>query len=302
MASSSSLVSGTGILCPHRPVIKHPSFVSVLCPLPTSTLSGAGWHLPPEFYLKCNVLSKSHTSETPAASAHTDSLGESLAEQWMGASFPRKHLCDHTATEVQRLCQTQHTANTRFYNTLASLSQYQQTGCSLGSTGTFACGEGIWPLLNALQAEELLLPVWHMDPSDPTACFWGFTLFPHQSTTRHRAPDFLTLLSTVYRILVVLRPSPFSLPVVLGNRFLIQSPASVFTLFLSFSAANFGKLFFLYFPDVPHSPLSLSFLCYNSSLPLVASLSHNSLLCTAYLLSFVAQVIQIVVLILRSIC
>ena len=38
MASPSSLVSGTGSLCSHQSEIKHSSFLSGLCPLPTSTL------------------------------------------------------------------------------------------------------------------------------------------------------------------------------------------------------------------------------------------------------------------------
>ena len=36
--------------------------------------------------------------------------------------------------------------------------------CSLGFTGIFARGEAIWPVPNALQSGEPLLPVWHMDP------------------------------------------------------------------------------------------------------------------------------------------
>ena len=55
-------------------------------------------------------------------------------------------------------------------------------GCSPGSAGTFACGEVLWPLPNALQVGELFLPVWYMDPSDPAACFSGFALLRYQAT------------------------------------------------------------------------------------------------------------------------
>ena len=52
---------------------------------------------------------------------------------------------------------------------------------------------------------------------------------------------FTTLFVTLYRILMVLKPSPLSSSVVLGNRFLVQSFVSVFT--LSFSPATFGECF-----------------------------------------------------------
>ena len=62
------------------------------------------------------------------------------------------------------------------------------------------------------------------------------------------------LHSTVYRILVILKPSPFFPSVILGNRFLVQSPVSVFTLSLSFSPTTSGGVFFLHSPSVLHSP------------------------------------------------
>ena len=129
-----------------------------------------------------------------------------------------------------------------FWHLCFNTSKY---GCSLGSTGTFPCEEPLWSLPNALHAGESLLPMSHMEPSDSAAYSWGFTLLPYQSTSRHSASNLQTLCCIVYRILVVLKLSPFSLSVVLGNRFLIQSPESVFTLTLSFSPATFRGSDFL---------------------------------------------------------
>ena len=105
----------------------------------------------------------------------------------------------------------------------------RKCGYSLGSAGTFACGEAIWPVLG-----ELFHPLWHTDPSDPAVHSWGFALLPHQITTRHLAVNFQTLCFTVYRILVASKPSPFFPSIVLGTRFLVQSP-QVFSLSLSLS-------------------------------------------------------------------
>ena len=57
---------------------------------------------------------------------------------------------------------------------------------------------------------------------------------PTASPEHHQAlrPKLQTVHSTVYRILVVLKPSPFFPSIVLGNIFLIHFPASVFTLSL----------------------------------------------------------------------
>lgn len=54
---------------------------------------------------------------------------------------------------------------------------------------------------------------------------------------------------------MVLKPSPFSPSMVLGNRFLVQSPASAFTLSLSFSpTTTFRGVLFLHDPKLSHSP------------------------------------------------
>ena len=165
---------------------------------------------------------------------------------------PRKRSCDHAVAEVQRLWQTtRHTQPVpgfiAFWHLCPNTSK---RGCSLGSAGTFAYGETIWPLPSALQAGEPLLPMWHMDSSDPAACSWGFALLPHQSTARHRAPKLQSCYSFVYRILVVLKPSSFFPSVVLGDKFLVQHPASVFTLSLQLLS---GECFSCT-PDAPHSP------------------------------------------------
>ena len=76
-------------------------------------------------------------------------------------------------------------------------------------------------------------------------------------------------------ILVVLKPSPFFLSVVLGDRFLVQFPVSVFTLSLSLQLLS-GECFSCTLLMCRTLPLSFSFLCKNSSLPSVAFLFLSS--------------------------
>ena len=125
---------------------------------------------------------------------------------------------------------------------------------------------------------------------------------PTASPEHHQAlrPKLQTVHSTVYRILVVLKPSPFFPSVVWGTDFLF-SPLQVFSLFLSLSQATFGGVLFLHNHDVPLSPHFSFSLHENGSLLSRVLLSPSSPLCTAYLPSSFIQVMQIVLLILRSI-
>ena len=95
MTSASSLVSCARIPHPHQPRIKHLSFVSGFCPLPTSTLSVFKLSAfqaapPPEFYLRGGCVSKHHTSETLAAWTCSNSLGQGVPEQWLDAGLSQK--------------------------------------------------------------------------------------------------------------------------------------------------------------------------------------------------------------------
>ena len=91
---------------------------------------------------------------------------------------------------------------------------------------------------------------------------------------------------------MLLKPSPFSPTMVLGNRFLVQSPANVFTLSLFFSSYFWGNCF-SFMTLMYHLPCSLS-LCSPSTKRApypqssVAFLSPNSPLHTMYLPSSVA--------------
>ena len=84
-----------------------------------------------------------------------------------------------------------------------------------------------------------------MDSLDHAACSWGFALLPHQSTTRHWVLKIQTLCSTVYRILVVLKTSPF-LPI---NGFWEQIscpvPCKCFHSFSLFVSSYFQRSTFL---------------------------------------------------------
>ena len=119
------------------------------------------------------------------------------------------------------------------FTTLWHLYPYtSKHGVSLGSTGTFACGEAVWPLPNALQAGELLLPCGTWTPQTPLPPP-GDSPYFHNKYHQALSSVLQTLHFTVYSVLVVLTPSPFFLSVVLGNRILVQSP--MFSLFLSLS-------------------------------------------------------------------
>ena len=109
----------------------------------------------------------------------------------------------------------------------------------------------------------------------------------HQSTTRYGAAPFQPLRS-LFLVLVEFKPSPLSL---FGS---VPAAASTFPLSLQLLL---GRVLFLH--SLPClRPLSTH---KNSSVPSVASGSPGSPLCAAYLLNSVVQVVQIVVLILRSV-
>ena len=98
-------------------------------------------------------------------------------------------------------------------------------------TRSLACAEAVSPLPNALQAGERLLLDWRGIHS-LNCLSLSSTQLPLPSATRHWAPKLQILCSTVYKKLAVLISSPFFLSVVLGNSFLVQSPAWLFTLFI----------------------------------------------------------------------
>ena len=156
MSSRSSLVSGMGILCLHRHMIKHPSFISGFLLLLSFTLSvsmllPALWCLPPEFYLSWVCVSNPHTSKTTTVWNLTVPLGEGLVEQWLGASLYQKMVVQSCSdSSVYGKSQT---AGTRFCCPLTSLFQYQMWQLS-GVCQDFAHGEAVWPLSNALQTGE----------------------------------------------------------------------------------------------------------------------------------------------------
>ena len=70
--------------------------------------------------------------------------------------------CVHAVVQQQRFRdygKSQYTASARFHCTLMSLSQYQQTRLLSRVRWDLCLWEAIWPLPNALQAEEPLLPL-----------------------------------------------------------------------------------------------------------------------------------------------
>ena len=150
-------------------------------------------------FISDGVVSKPHASETLAAWTRANSLGEGLTEQRPVPGRPQKTFVRLRGGRGSDYGKPQHTAAPRF-TALCHLSpNTSKRVCPPGSTGTFAHGEAVWPLPNALQAGEPLLPVSPMDPSDPAACSWAFTPLPHQSTVRHRTQELQALLHCLYK-------------------------------------------------------------------------------------------------------
>ena len=140
MASPSSLVSGAGTLQSNTPPLSQ-AFVHSLPP-PYPCLP-ARHHLPPAFHLRWGCVSKPHTSR-PAQLGPVLTVVDGLTEQCPGASLPQKCLCSCTITEVQRLWQiTTHSQHQVSLHSGIFVPILANCACSLGSTGTFACGEAI---------------------------------------------------------------------------------------------------------------------------------------------------------------
>ena len=155
-------------------------------------------HLPPEFYLKWDYVSKPLTSEGPAALTHSDPLGEGLSNGWVLA-HPQERSCDRAAADAQRLWPGASPPQKKFMQScsssvsgimqitthiwcqasplLTSLFQHQQTWLFSRVHWDLCLWEGaIQPLPNVLSAGELPLPMWPEDPLNLAICSWGFTL------------------------------------------------------------------------------------------------------------------------------
>ena len=118
-------------------------------------------------------------------------------------------------------------------------------------------------------------------------CSWGFALST-RAPPGIKLQSFRLCISPIYRVLLEFKPSPFS-PV-------RSVPENVSTFPLSLQLLLGENTFPILSPHL--CTLSPS---KNSSLPCVASLFSSSLLCAICLLSSVVQVVQIVVLILKSV-
>ena len=182
MASPSSLVSGL-------PMIKHPSFVSGLhpCLYPVhfqAIRPPGGTSL--QSFISLGIVFQNPTLQRPLWLGPTPTFWErvSLSNGWMPA-FPRKRLCDRIAAEFQGLQQSKITASSRFYHTLASLSQYQQTWLLSGVCWDLCLWGGFMASTKCTPSRGTTSPCVYMYPSDLAACSWRFTLPPHQSAARH---------------------------------------------------------------------------------------------------------------------
>ena len=159
-------------------------------------------HLPPQFYLRRNVF-QNHTLQKPLWLGPTPTLWDlvSLSNGQVPAC-PRKCSCDHAVQRFRDCSKSQHTAGTRFHHTLASLSQYQQMWLfSRVQRDLYLWGDQMVST-KCSPSRRTTSPHVAQGPLRPDA------LLPYQSTTRYRALILQTLCCTVYRILLVVKPSP----------------------------------------------------------------------------------------------
>ena len=132
MASPSSLVSDTGTwhsspTSNQAPLLCfRPPSTPCLCPVRVQLVHSPGstslWS-----FISDRVCFKSPHLKTSAWTC-TNSLAESLAEQWLGAGLPPENI--HVIAQQQRFRdygKSQCIASARFHHTLTCLSQYQET-------------------------------------------------------------------------------------------------------------------------------------------------------------------------------
>ena len=188
MALPSSLVSCTGTLCSlacHQAPLFCLRPLSTPCryPVPVQAIYLGVTFL--HIFISNGAVSKPYTSETPAAQTHTNCLGEVLAEQWPGAGLPQKTFMTSCRGRRAEIVTNHNTQPVPGFTTLwCPCPNTSKCSCPSGSTETFAQREAVWPLPNALHIGEPLLQCDICTPQT-AACLWGFTLFPHRSTTRH---------------------------------------------------------------------------------------------------------------------
>ena len=144
------------------------------------------------------------------------------------------------------------------------------------------------PLPNVLPEGEPPLPVWPMDTLDLAPCSWRFAL-PTRALPYMELWSFGLCTPPFYRILM-----EFTLSFLLSP-FFVQSLAYSFFSLQWLSVGGGGRVLSILSPHL--RPLSTS---RNSSLPSTA-FSPNSPLHAVYLLTSVVQVVQIVMLILKSV-
>ena len=140
--------------------------------------------------------------------------------------------------------------------------------------------------------------MWHMNPSDPISCFWGFALLPPklcQALSPRTSDSVLHCLWNLGGI------ETLSFLHISGYGEQISCSVSC-VCFHSFSPATFAGMLFLHDPDALHSP-PLLFLCsLQKQLPTLHGFSlpqFTSLYCIPA--EFCGSSTQIVVLILRSV-
>lgn len=143
----------------------------------------ARWCLPPEFYLSCHCVSKTpHCRDTRGSCPRWSSGGGSCHALASTCLFQKMLMWPCSGNSSEFMVKSQHTACTRVCCLQpVSLFLYQWTGSSVTPTGSFAHGEAVSPLLNALLAVEPLLPMKPRGSSDCAACSRGSALLPYWS-------------------------------------------------------------------------------------------------------------------------
>ena len=126
----------------------HPSLLRTLWLGPTPTLWGR--------------VSLSNNRVPTCPNKHScDCAVVEVQRSWPGAGLPqkkRKSLQSHCSKGSEIMANHNTDLGPGFTTLWRLCSNTSKHGCSLGSTGTCTYGEAIWPIPNAFQVGELLLP------------------------------------------------------------------------------------------------------------------------------------------------
>ena len=128
---------------------------------------------------------------------------------WLGASPPQKKFMQSCSSSVSGIMENHNTHLIPGFTPQQSCFGISECGCSLRSMGPLSGEGGTQPLPDVLPTGEPPLPMWPEDPWT-SLCSCGFTLLT-RALSCIELQRFRLCASSVYRVLVEFKASPFSL-------------------------------------------------------------------------------------------